>query len=174
MISGADISAEKQGRLLVAYSDDSGATLGVEFSSTTQATATAIMGVCTSTIGDSTSRLVTSTTSGDTSSNSSGGGDNMERRLAVLEAEVSHIQSDVSELKSESKTLLTTTLETKGDVKVILQKLVDLDEKIAGKAGTSLVDAKVGEIKTWMLGIILLSVAMPVIMFLLNLAIKKS
>lgn len=174
MISGTQSSHEKRGKLTIAFSDENGSAVGVEIASATQERATAVIAMCSSTFSDSTRRLVTSTTSSDNSSKSSDGGDNMERRLAVLEAEVSHIQSDVSDLKSQSKTLLTTTIETKSDVKVILQKLVDIDDKLAGKAGNSLVDAKVGEMKTWMLGIILLSVAMPVIMFLLNIAIKKS
>ena len=60
MISGIEPASERKGKLVVAFSNDDGASVGVEFASTTQKTATAIMGICASTIGDRTGRPVTS------------------------------------------------------------------------------------------------------------------
>lgn len=105
----------------------------------------------------------------------SDGGDNMlEARVAKLEADVENIKVNLAEARSDIRDLKTTTTETSKDVGVILQKLIDIDEKISNKAGKDFVDSKTGEIKVWMLGILLLSIAMPVIMFLLNLYLKKS
>ncbi|WP_446027846.1 hypothetical protein [Lelliottia amnigena] len=173
MISGIEPSSEKKGKLVVAFSDDDGASVGVEFASTTQKTATAIMGICASTIGDRTGRLVTSSSSGDTLENSTGGGDNMEKRLAVLEAEVAHIKNDISDIKIEQRTIAANAASASSDIKVVLQKLIDIDTNLSSKAGKDFVESTVSGMKVWLLGILLLSIAMPVISFLLSLYLKK-
>ncbi|HHH0255254.1 hypothetical protein WFQ12_21900 [Yersinia enterocolitica] len=103
-----------------------------------------------------------------------GGGDDMiEARVAKLEADVENIKTNLSEARSDIRDLKITAAETGKDVGIILQKLVDIDEKVSNKAGKDFVNSKVGEIKVWMLGVLLLSIAMPIIMFLLNLYLKK-
>ena len=137
MISGIEPTAEKRGKLLVAFSDDDGSSVGVEFSSTTQKNATAIMGVCVSTFGEDAGRVVTSSNSGDTSENSSDGGDNMDKRIAVLESDVAHIKSDITDIKVDNRKSSSDTADIKKDVAVILQKLIDIDEKVSKKPSTS-------------------------------------
>lgn len=97
----------------------------------------------------------------------------IEARVAKLEADVENIKTNLSEARSDIRDLKITAAETGKDVGIILQKLVDIDEKVSNKAGKDFVNSKVGEIKVWMLGVLLLSIAMPIIMFLLNLYLKK-
>ncbi|MEB7619096.1 hypothetical protein [Klebsiella aerogenes] len=104
----------------------------------------------------------------------SGGGDMLEARVAKLEADVENIKTNLSEARSDIRGLVNTSSATKTDVSTILQKLVDIDEKISGKAGKDFVDSQVSGLKVWMLGILLLSIAMPVITLLVNLYMKKS
>ncbi|KKF38180.1 hypothetical protein SY86_00110 [Erwinia tracheiphila] len=110
----------------------------------------------------------------DTGSNRliTGGGDNMEKRLAVLEAEVSHIKTDITEIKADQKNLISGMADIKADVKVLIQKIVDIDDKVATKASEDFVEKKAGHIKIWMLSLLLVSIAMPIISFLLNLYLE--
>lgn len=137
MITGKEESLENVGKLILAFSDPSGSSVGVEFSSTTQKQATAIMGICASTFGDSTSRLVTSSSTSDTSSKSSDGGNDMEKRIAILEAEVAHIKSGVADLKDDAKKIRDDVAATSRDMAVVLQKLVDIDGNLSKKASTA-------------------------------------
>lgn len=103
-----------------------------------------------------------------------GGGDNMlEARVAKLEADVENIKVNLSEARADIRELTKNSASTSADVSTILQKLVDIDEKITGKAGKDFVDSQVSGLKVWMLGILLLSIAMPVITLLVNLYMKK-
>ncbi|WP_259280246.1 hypothetical protein [Enterobacter roggenkampii] len=102
-----------------------------------------------------------------------GGGSMLEARVAKLEADVENIKTNLSEARVDIRELTKNSSSTKTDVSTILQKLVDIDEKLSNKAGKDFVDVKVGGLKIWMLGILLLSIAMPVITFLLNLYLKK-
>lgn len=102
-----------------------------------------------------------------------GGGSMLEARVAKLEADVENIKINLSEAKTDIRAMLKITSDTSRDVGVILQKLVDIDANLSKKSGKDFVDSKVGEIKVWMLGILLLSIAMPTITFLLNLYLKK-
>ncbi|WP_313017911.1 hypothetical protein [Atlantibacter hermannii] len=147
MISGIEPALEKRGKLLVAFSDDDGSSVGVEFSSTTQRSATAIMGVCFSTFGDNTGRLVTSSNSSDTSENSSDGGDNMEKRLAILENEVAHIKGEVSELKSTANAVSLTVNSIDKNMAVALERLEFIKDSLAKKPNTDTVDRKISEAK---------------------------
>lgn len=152
-----DSPSETKGKLVVAFSDNKGSSIGVEFSSTTQKSATTIMGICTSALGGEAGKLVTSTSSSDTSSRSSGGGDNMETRLSVLEAEVSHIKTDVADIKSDLKKVQTETSNLSRDVAVILQKVVDIDSNISKKPSSSEMTAAIASATNkqiiWTIGI---------------------
>ncbi len=152
-----DSPSEPKGKLVVAFSDNKGSSIGVEFSSTTQKSATTIMGICTSALGGEAGKLVTSTSSSDTSSRSSGGGDNMETRLSVLEAEVSHIKTDVADIKSDLKKMQTENSNLSRDVAVILQKVVDIDSNISKKPSSSEMIAAIASATNkqiiWTLGI---------------------
>ena len=180
MISGIEPASERKGKLVVAFSNDEGSSIGVEFASTTQKTATAIMGICASNIGDRTGRLVTSSSSSDNLENPSDGGDNMEKRLAVLEAEVAHIKSGIAEIKEDTRKISFDATEAKRDTAVLLQKSLDFDASLSKKPSVDYFDAKfsgletkISDVKTWLLGVLLLSFAMPTIFFLLNLYLKK-
>ncbi|WNT08953.1 hypothetical protein [Citrobacter freundii] len=102
-----------------------------------------------------------------------GGGNMLEARVAKLEADVENIKTNLSEARLDIRGLVSTSSATKTDVSTILQKLVDIDEKITGKAGKDFVNSQVSALKVWMLGILLLSIAMPVITLLINLYMKK-
>lgn len=65
------------------------------------------------------------------------GGDNMERRIAVLEADVDNIKNSVSDLKIDQRKAASDISDIKKDVAVMLQKLVDIDDKISKKPSTS-------------------------------------
>jgi hypothetical protein len=94
-----------------------------------------------------------------------GGGDMLEVRVAKLEADVENIKTNLSEARTDIRELTKNSSATKTDVSTILQKLIDIDDKLSNKAGKDFVDVKVSGLKIWMLLILLLSIAMPVISF---------
>ncbi|SXC00184.1 Uncharacterised protein [Klebsiella pneumoniae] len=98
----------------------------------------------------------------------------LEARVAKLEADVENIKTNLAEARVDIRELVGTSSTTKTDVSTILQKLVDIDEKIGSKAEKDFVDSQVSGLKVWMLGILLLSIAMPVITLLINLYMKKT
>lgn len=102
-----------------------------------------------------------------------GGNDMFEARVAKLEADVENIKTNLSEAREDIRELTKNSASTKTDVSIILQKLVDIDEKLSNKAGKDFVEKEVNSMKAWLLGIVLLSFAMPLITFLLNLYLKK-
>lgn len=147
MSLGTASPAEKQGKLLVAYSIDDGSTVGVEFSSASQETATAVFGICATTLAESTGRLVTSSSLGDTSGNSSGGGENMEKRLAVLDAEVSHIKLDVSDIKQKISSIEVTVNSVDKNMAVVLERLENIKESLSKKPSTDAIEKRISEAK---------------------------
>lgn len=102
-----------------------------------------------------------------------GGGNMLEARVAKLEADVENIKVNLSEARMDIRELTKNSASIKTDISTALQKLKDIDEKLSTKASKDFVDSKAGDIKVWMLGLLLLSIAMPIIMFLLNLYLKK-
>lgn len=181
MNSGIEEASGKKGKLVVSFSDDEGSSVGVEFSSTTQETATAVMGICASTFGDQTGRLVTTSSSGDTLANSFDGGDDMEKRLAVLEAEVAHIKSSIGEIKEDTRKISSDSTDAKRDTAVLLQKSLDFDASLSKKPSVDYFDAKfagletkISDVKSWLLGILLVSFALPIIFFLINLSLRRT
>lgn len=123
-------------------------------------------------------RAVDSTTNhphdlSNTDGGGGGGGSMLEVRVAKLEADVENIKVNLSEARADIRELTKNSASTSADVSTILQKLVDIDEKITGKAGKDFVDSQVSGLKVWMLGILLISIAMPVITLLVNLYMKK-
>lgn len=103
-----------------------------------------------------------------------GGGDDMlEARVAKLEADVENIKANLAETRMDVRELTKSTSSIRTDVSTMLQKLVDIDEKLSSKASKDFVEVKTGSLKSWMLGILLLSIAMPVITLLVNLYMKK-
>ncbi|EOZ1378939.1 MULTISPECIES: hypothetical protein [Enterobacter cloacae complex] len=102
-----------------------------------------------------------------------GGGNMLEARVAKLEADVENIKVNLSEARMDIRELTKSSASIKTDISTVLQKLKDIDEKLSTKASKDFVDSKAGDIKVWMLGLLLLSIAMPIIMFLLNLYLKK-
>ncbi len=103
-----------------------------------------------------------------------GGGSMLEARVAKLEADIEYIKRDIADIKIEQRTITANTSTSSSDIKVVLQKLVDIDTSLTSKASKDFVESVVSGMKVWMLGILLLSIAMPVITFLLNLYLKKS
>ncbi len=97
----------------------------------------------------------------------------LEARVAKLEADVENIKVNLSEARMDIRELTKSSASIKTDISTALQKLKDIDEKLSTKASKDFVDSKAGDIKVWMLGLLLLSIAMPIIMFLLNLYLKK-
>jgi len=173
----AEKDSFKQGKLLIAFSDEkNGSTVGVEYLSMGSTQANFLMGICSVAASDNEKRIVTSSALGDTGSNqitTHDGGDNLEKRLAVLEAEVAHIKSDISDIKKDQRTIASDAASSSSDIKVVLQKLIDIDTNLSTKAGKDYVESAVSGMKVWLLGILLISIAMPVITFLINLYLKK-
>ena len=110
-------------------------------------------------------------TSSDSSTDD--GGDNMEYRIAVLETDVARIKSDISDIKTDQRIIASDAASASSDIKVVLQKLIDIDANLSTKAGKDYVESAVSGMKVWLLGILLLSIAMPIITFLINLYLKK-
>ncbi len=61
----------------------------------------------------------------------------MDKRIAVLESDVAHIKIDISDIKADNRKSSTDAADTKKDVAVILQKLIDIDEKLSKKPSHS-------------------------------------
>ncbi|ELY2059347.1 TPA: hypothetical protein LTW44_003219 [Enterobacter hormaechei] len=61
----------------------------------------------------------------------------MEKRIALLESDVSHIKGDIADIKTDNRKLSSDTSDIRKDVAVILQKLVDIDEKLSKKPSNS-------------------------------------
>lgn len=102
-----------------------------------------------------------------------GGEDMLEARVAKLEADVENIKTNLAETRMDVRELIKSTSSIRTDVSTMLQKLVDIDENLSSKASKDFVEVKTGSLKSWMLGILLLSIAMPVITLLVNLYMKK-
>lgn len=141
------VTSTEKGSLLVSYSNEKGDRIGYEFSSTTQGVATAIFGVCATTMGIPTRALVSSSFTGDTGKNSTDGGDDMEKRLAVLEVEVSHIRSDVSELKTSTISIQSTVNTIDKNMAVVLEKLSSIKADIDKKPSSDAVARKISDAK---------------------------
>ncbi|HIC8921025.1 TPA: hypothetical protein ACW7ZP_004003 [Klebsiella pneumoniae] len=129
-----------EGKLLIAYSDKNGSTIGVEFSAVASSQATFLMGACSVAATGKEKRIVTSAVIDDTEiiqAASDDGGDNMETRIALLESDVARIKGDISEIKAGTQKLSSDTADIKKDVAVILHKIVDIDEKLSKKPSNS-------------------------------------
>ena len=138
MIEAAQ-GSRSEGKLLIAYSDNNGSTIGVEYASVASTQANFLMGVSSVAASDKQKRIVTSSALGNTdeTETTNDGGDDMEKRIAVLEAEVAHIKSDVAELKGDVKKIRDDVATTTRDMAVVLQKLVDIDANLLKKPSTS-------------------------------------
>lgn len=66
-----------------------------------------------------------------------GGGDDMLVRIAKLEANVEDIKANLAEARADIRDLRKTSADTSRDVAVILQKQVDVDEKLSKKPSVS-------------------------------------
>ncbi|HFU9901042.1 TPA: hypothetical protein ACH7RI_001365 [Escherichia coli] len=91
---------------------------------------------------------------------SSGGGagsNNMlEARVARLEADVENIKTNLSEARSDISRLRDISADTSRDVAVVLQKIVDVDEKLSKKPSKSevqtLISTAVNKQILWTIG----------------------
>ena len=73
-----------------------------------------------------------------------GGGDDMlEARVAKLEANVEDIKANLAEARADIRDLRNAFSDTKRDVAVILQKQVDIDEKLSKKPSLSEVNSAI-------------------------------
>lgn len=132
-------SSLDEGKLLIAYSDKNGSTIGIEFSAVASSQATLLMGACSVAASDKEKRIVSSSAIDDTEiiqTATNDGGDDMEKRLAVLETEVSHIKSDVSDLKTDVKKIASDVASVQRDMAVVLQKVIDIDKGLSEKPST--------------------------------------
>ncbi|EJI5002495.1 hypothetical protein OEE08_004932 [Escherichia coli] len=176
-------SSLDEGKLVIAYSDKNGSTVGLEFSSVASSQATLLMKACSVAASDKEKRIVTSVVMDDTEiiqTTSDDGGDDMDKRLAVLEAEVAHIKSSMAGIKEDTQKISSDSTDAKRDTAVLLQKSLDFDASLSKKpsvdyfeAKFSALETKIADVKVWMLGVLLASLAMPTIFFLINLYLKK-
>lgn len=177
-------SSLHEGKLLIAYSDKNGSTVGIEFSAVASSQATLLMGACSVAASGKEKRIVTSAALDDTEiiqTTSDDGGDDMDKRLAVLEAEVAHIKSSMAEIKEDTRKISSDSAEAKRDTALLLQKSLDFDASLSKKPSVDYFEAKfsgletkIADVKVWMLGVLLVSFAMPTIFFLINLYLKKA
>lgn len=70
-------------------------------------------------------------------SGNGGGGNMLEARVAKLEANVEDIKANLAEARADIRDLRNAFTDTKRDVAVILQKQVDIDEKLSKKPSVS-------------------------------------
>lgn len=143
-------SSSTEGKLLIAYSDKSGSTVGLEFTSVASEQATFLMGACTVAASGKHKRIVTSTPMSNThsiESNTGSGGNDMEKRIAVLEADVAHIKGDVSEIKSSVSSLNATVISLDKNMAVALEKLSGIKDSIDKKPSTDAVEKRIAEAK---------------------------
>ena len=175
-------SSLDEGKLVIAYSDKNGSTVGLEFSSVASSQATLLMKACSVAASDKEKRIVTSVVMDDTEiiQTTDDGGDDMDKRLAVLEAEVAHIKSSMAGIKEDTRKISSDSTDAKRDTAVLLQKSLDFDASLSKKpsvdyfeAKFSALETKIADVKVWMLGVLLASLAMPTIFFLINLYLKK-
>ncbi|HGW3101527.1 hypothetical protein L2106_11110 [Citrobacter portucalensis] len=143
-------SSLDDGKLLIAYSDKSGSTIGLEFSAVASSQATFLMGACSVAASGKQKRIVTSTAMDDTEiiqTATDDGGDNMEKRIAILEVEVSHIKQDVSEIKTAVSKIDTTANSLDKNMAVVLEKLSAIKDSLDKKPSADAVDKKISEAK---------------------------
>ncbi|AKL09765.1 hypothetical protein AB184_30755 [Klebsiella oxytoca] len=98
------------------------------------------MGACSVAATGKEKRIVTSAVIDDTEiiqTASGDGGDDMDTRIALLESDVARIKGDISDIKTNNQKLSSDTADIKKDVAVILQKMVDIDEKLSKKPSNS-------------------------------------
>ena len=139
-----------EGKLLIAYSDHSGATVGLEFSSVASSQATFLMGACSFAASDKQKRIVTSVAMDDTEiihTSTEDGGDDMEYRLAILEVEVAHIKKDVAEIKNTVSKVDTTVNSLDKNMAVVLERLSSIKESVDKKPSSDTVDKKISDAK---------------------------
>ncbi|ENT5010334.1 hypothetical protein ACOSU5_000127 [Salmonella enterica subsp. enterica serovar Newport] len=92
------------------------------------------------------------------SSGSGGAGSNnmLEARVARLEADVENIKTNLSEARSDISRLRDISADTSRDVAVVLQKIVDVDEKLSKKPSKSevqtLISSAVNKQILWTIG----------------------
>jgi hypothetical protein len=94
-------SAVNEGKLLIAYSDQSGSTVGLEFSAVASSQATLLMGACSFAASDKQKRIVTSVGMDDTKiiqTSTEDGGDDMEKEYRFLKLKLP-TSKDVTEIK---------------------------------------------------------------------------
>ncbi|HHL3239327.1 TPA: hypothetical protein ACQ45K_003542 [Klebsiella variicola] len=99
------------------------------------------------------------------SSGGSGGDRMLESRVAKIEADVENIKANLTEARADISRLRDTTNDTSKDVAVVLQKVVDIDDKLSKKPSKneveSLISAAVNKQIIWTVatGIALLGLA---------------
>lgn len=110
-----------------------------------------------------------------------GGGGDMLTRIVKLESDVGHIKDNTLFVRDQMLKVSSDASDAKRDTAVLLQKSVDFDASLSKKPSTDYFDAKfasmetkISDVKVWVLGIFLLSIAIPIITFLLNLYLKKA
>lgn len=84
--------------------------------------------------------LESSPSNGDTEEHdggNGGGGSMLEARVAKLEADVENIKTNLSEARADIRDLRISLDKTNRDVAVILQKQVDIDDKLSKKPSLS-------------------------------------
>lgn len=109
------------------------------------------------------------------------GGDNMESRITALETDVANIKISISDIKEDTRKISSDATDAKRDTAVLLQKTLDFDASLSKKPSVDYfetkflgLETKISEVKTWVLGVLLASFAMPTIFFLINLYLRKS
>jgi len=140
-------ASKGEGKITVGFSDKSGSSVAIEFSSTTQENATAVMGICASTLGSKPDRVVTSDELGNTSSIHIGGGGSMDKRLSVLESEVAHIKGDVFEIKKSVSAVEKTVNSVDKNMAVLMVKIDNITDSLSKKPSSDAVDKKISDAK---------------------------
>ncbi len=126
-----------------------------------------------------------------------GGGDMLEARVARLESDVEHIKKSIDEIKldfRDAKKDISATTKKLAEMEPSLlgkiqstelslnNKIQSVESSLSNKVQSvelslsekiSSVDKRIDGTKVWFLSILVFSIAMPIIMFLLNLYLKK-
>lgn len=141
--SSQNVGEMPKGVVDFSYTDDAGSKLGFTFTSVPQTIANVLITTCAAASQNVTQNVLFESTIDDTVIITNNNGGDMNERIARLESDVSHIKTDIHGIREDTRQFLANSSDSKKDVAVILQSLVDISENLNKKASKSDVNAMI-------------------------------